>query len=141
MAELNRAVAALRVVGDDLFPDEVTDLLGARPTRSFARGDEIRHKRTSTRTAKFGFWVLDGPETQPADLDTQVNELLGPLTSDLGTWQEIAARFSVDLFCGWFMKFGNEGVAISPATLKALAERQIALDLDIYAGDSDLIPD
>jgi hypothetical protein len=28
MATLNRAVAALRIVGDDLLPDEVTTLMG-----------------------------------------------------------------------------------------------------------------
>jgi Domain of unknown function (DUF4279) len=141
MAELSRAVAALRIVGDDLLPDDVTNLLGVPPTRSFARGDEVRHRRGPIRVARFGLWILDAPETRPADVDTQVSELLGPLTSDLGTWHEMAARFSVDLFCGWFMKLGNEGLAIAPGTLKALAERQIVLDLDIYAGDSDLTPD
>jgi hypothetical protein len=53
----------------------------------------------------------------------------------------LAERFGVDLFCGWFMKFGNEGLSIAPGTLKALADRHIVLDLDIYAGDSELVPD
>jgi hypothetical protein len=53
----------------------------------------------------------------------------------------LAERFGVDLFCGWFMKFGNEGLSIAPGTLKALAARHIVLDLDINAGDSELVPD
>jgi integrase/recombinase XerD len=141
MAELNRAVAALRVVGDDLSPDEVTALLGASPTRSFVRGDEVRHKRAPARIARFGLWSLDAPETEPADLDAQVSELLRPLTADLGVWRDLAERFTVDLFCGWFMKVGNEGLTIAPSTLGALAERHIELDLDIYSGDGELAPD
>lgn len=137
MAELNRAVAALRIVGDDLTPDEVTSLLRVPPTRSFARGDEVRHRRTPARIASFGLWILDAPETEPADLDRQVSELLAPLPSDLGIWRGLASRFNVELFCGWFMKFGNEGLTVAPGTLNALGERQIVLDLDIYAGDSE----
>lgn len=141
MAELSRAVAALRIVGDDLRPDEVTALLGASPSRSFAKGDEIRHRRAPIRVAKFGLWTLDAPETEPADLDAQVNVLLQPLTPDLGRWRQLSDKFSLDLFCGWFMKFANEGLAVAPATLKSLADRHIELDLDIYAGDVDLVPD
>ena len=140
MAELNRAVASLRIVGDDLTPDEVTTLLGVRPSRSFARGDEVRHRRTPPRIAGFGMWSLDAPETEPADIDSQVSALLHPLTDDLDVWRELAVRFDVDVFCGWFMKYGNEGIAMSPRTLLALAERQIVLDLDIYAGDAELAP-
>jgi hypothetical protein len=35
------------------------------------------------------------------------------------------------------MSEGNEGVCISPATLRALAERGIELGIDIYAPSSD----
>jgi hypothetical protein len=101
VAELNRGVAALRVVGDDLSPDDVTTLLGMSPTKSFARGDEIRHKRMPSRVARFGLWTLDAAETEPADLDVQVCELLRPLTTDLGIWRGLAERFRVELFCGW----------------------------------------
>lgn len=82
-------------------------------------------------------WTLDGPETEPADIDTQVGVLLPRITDDLGIWHELAATFDVSLFCGWFMRYGNEGIVIAPETLLALAERRIVLDLDIYAGDDD----
>lgn len=141
MAVLDRAVAALRIVGDDLSPDEVSTLLGVSPTRSFARGDELRHRRVPTRVAKFGLWTLEAPETQPADIDTQVNKLLQPLTQEFEVWHGLAERFGVDLFCGWFMRYGNEGLSIAPGTLKALADRHVVLDLDIYSGDRESQPE
>ena len=132
MAQLSRAVAALRIVGDDLVPDEVTRLLGADPSTAYARGDEIPSKHGATRVAKLGFWSCTGPATEPADIDAQVTELLQRLNPDLDVWQRLAEKFHIDLFCGWFMENLNEGIEISPGTLMALAQRRITLSLDIY---------
>ena len=137
MAELSRAVATLRVMGVDLDPDEVTRLLGADPSMAYARGDEIPSKHGAARVAKFGFWSASGPETEPADIDAQATELVQRLTADLDVWQQLADRFHVDLFCGWFIEHLNEGVEISPATLMALAQRRITLSLDIYGHEDD----
>ena len=52
MAKLSRAVASLRVSGDELVPDEVTRLLGAEPAIAYARGDEIGSKHGAGRIAK-----------------------------------------------------------------------------------------
>jgi hypothetical protein len=137
MAKLSHAVAALRVSGDELVPDEVTRLLGAEPSIAYARGDEIGSKHGARRLAKFGLWSCPAHETEPADIDEQVAELLQRLNPDLQAWQQLADRFELDLFCGWFMKRPNEGIEISPATLLALAERHIVLSLDIYGSDGD----
>jgi hypothetical protein len=82
-------------------------------------------------------WALHATETTPADLDAQVDELLGRLTPELSRWHELASRFEVDLFCGWFMDRLNEGLEVSPRTLLALGERRVVLGLDIYAGDCE----
>jgi hypothetical protein len=112
------------------------------PSRTFARGDEVRHKRAPVRITKFGLWALDAPETQPADIDTQVSELWGPLTQDLGVWRDLANRFGLDLFCGWFMKFGNDkGTRHRTRHAQSTGGTHIELNLDIYSGDSELIPD
>lgn len=81
-------------------------------------------------------WRLRAKEAEPEDLDGQVSELLGQVTSDLSVWGDIATRFRVDLFCGWFMGSGNEGVKISPETMLALGQRGIMLSLDIYERDA-----
>jgi hypothetical protein len=81
-------------------------------------------------------WRLSAEETKPENLDCQVSELLGLVTSDLSVWSSIAARFRVDLFCGWLMGSGNEGVEISPETMVALGQRGIQLSIDIYGPDA-----
>ena len=133
MAHLQRAVATLRISGDDLLPDEVSGLLGAAPTLSHTKNQEIDLPSGRSRITKFGIWSLSAADTEPEDLDSQVAEILGQLTADLTVWHDLGKRFDIDLFCGWFLGCSNEGVDISPQAMLALGERGIRLGLDIYA--------
>ena len=137
MAHLQRALATLRISGDELLPDEISALLGAKPSQAQAKGQELTFSSGRTRVAKFGLWRLFSSDTEPENLDAQVSELLGQLTGDLAVWRSISERYKLDLFCGWFMGSSNDGVEISPATLLALGERGIVLALDIYGPDTD----
>lgn len=137
MAHLERSVATLRIMGDELVPEEISRLLGAEPTSGHEKGHQAPSGpsgRTVTRSSSM--WRLSAEETKPENLDCQVSELLGLVTSDLSVWSSIAARFRVDLFCGWLMGSGNEGVEISPETMVALGQRGIQLSIDIYGPDA-----
>jgi hypothetical protein len=137
MSVIDRSKACLRIFGDDLAPDEISAALGSAPTRSEARGEILRSSSGRERVAKCGGWRLEATVTAPEDTNAQVRELLSKLTPDLAVWRDIASRFEVDLFCGWFMGQTNDGAELSPETLLALGERGITLSLDIYAPDSD----
>ena len=138
MPALHKAVASLRVFGDDLDPNEISRLLGAQPSDARRKGQELPTRSGQTGYARTSIWRLDAPDTEPEDLNRQVATLLGALTSDLDTWRGIASRYTLRLFCGWFMRGGNEGVDVSPDTLLALGSRGIELSLDIYGPDADL---
>ena len=139
MADLARAVASLRITGEELIPGDVSDLLGCEPTQGWAKGDTLSSSH-GTRTAHFGMWMLQADETEPADLDAQVVAILSHLTSTDSVWAKLCAQYNVDLFCGWFMEYGNEGVSIAPETMSALGMRGIVLDIDLYGGDGDKAP-
>ena len=132
MAHLDKSVATLRIAGDALDPAEVTRLLGCEPTDSYRKGDvkKSKHQDIVRRT---GLWRLEASDRQPEDLDAQIAELLGRLSPDLDAWASLAHRFELDLFCGFFMKQGDEGLEVSAASLKALGERGIKLAMCLYA--------
>lgn len=136
MAELSRSVAALRVVGDDLMPDEITALLGGQPTTCGIKGG----KRTSAGGRVFpvltGSWMRTVADREPADGDAQIAALLDGLTTDVQVWKGIAERFRIDLFFGLFLTESNEGFSLEPSTLRMLGERGIKLDLDIYGASA-----
>lgn len=141
MAHLARSVASLRIFGDDLHPEEISRLLGCAPTRAWPKGHVQVSKPGREYKKKTGGWLLHASDTEPENLDAQVSELVAKLTSDLGTWAELAQRFQIDLFCGWFMEGTNEGVSVSTKTMRALAERGIELSLDIYGPDEKNEPE
>lgn len=133
MAHLYESIAALRVSGDDLIPEQISQLLGSTPTTSQIKGQMIQGPKTGQeRVAKSGLWVLEATDCKPAELNKQVAELLSGLTQDLGVWTSISEQFTVDLFCGFFLATSDEGISVFPETLLSLGQRGIALELSIY---------
>jgi hypothetical protein len=132
MGAIDHSVATLRLFGDDLVPDEISALLGASPTVSHRKGQELIGSKTGiARIAKTGSWRLSAARREPEDLESQIFEILGQLTQDLTAWESLA-RFQPDLFCGLFMGSSNDGLPLSAKALLALGQRGIALGLDIY---------
>lgn len=82
---------------------------------------------------KTGAWILDGEVSESGDVDGQVSRLLACVDLSLEQWGALSARFESDIFCGWFMRDWNEGISVSPRTMRMLAERNITLSVDIYA--------
>jgi hypothetical protein len=133
MAQVARSLASLRISGDELMPSEITEALGCEPTESHIKGENIVGKNTgNVRITKSGMWRLNASERIPENLDAQIIEILSKLSRDLEVWKEIGSRFSIDLFVGLFMDESNEGLDMSPSSLKELGDRGILLGLDIY---------
>lgn len=133
MPFFERSRATLRIAGDLLVPDKVSQLLGSEPTGSRQKGDKILGRSTGqVRIARTGMWCLEAQSREPEDLCGQIDEILGKLTSDREVWADIRRTFSVDLLCGLFMRSGNDGMSLSSEHLQALGERGIELTLDIY---------
>ena len=134
MGKFESSTASLRIFGDDLAPDEVTQLLGCPPTIAYIKGQPRRPE--SKHFWRFGGWLLDADDAEPEDLDAQLNHILNQINPDLSLWREqILARFRVDFFCGLYMRGGNSGLILSPATMLRLAERELEIGFDVYDQD------
>ena len=133
MPELHQSAASLRIVGDSLVPDEITAQLGCEPTSSGAKG-EVVPARANRRERKMrsGAWMLNAEDASPGNIDGQAMEILGKLTQDLEVWRSLSSQFKIDLFCGLFMKVGDEGFELSADTMSELGSRGIKLDLCLY---------
>lgn len=55
MAHMERSVISLRIIGDSLVPDTISELLGSPPTHAQINGETLIGKKTGIkRVAKFG---------------------------------------------------------------------------------------
>lgn len=134
MPQLSESMAALRVIGDALIPEEVSAALGSAPSQSFAKGEVFGRERAGRRNVrKFGLWSLHAERCIPENVNRQIAERLSKLTGNLEVWESLSRQYQIDLFCGWWMAGSDEGVSISPQNLKALGERGIELEICLYA--------
>lgn len=140
MGENRLSVVALRIIGDDLVPDEITALLGSSPTQACAKGETGKHivgpKVGGVKLARSGMWTLQASDREPEDMNSQIREILSRVKNDFSVWQSITRRFRVDLFCGLWMSGSESGLTLSPESLAALGQRGIELAMCIY-GDND----
>lgn len=135
VAVIHETATALRFIGDELDHQEVTKLIGAKPTNAASKGELIVGR--GSRVARSGRWSLSVSRRQPGDLNSQIEEVLSGLTQDLDIWRDLSARFGGCIFVGLFMSAENEGYDLSPDTLKLLTDRGLSLSLDIYSRQDD----
>ncbi|SFU40861.1 protein of unknown function [Methylobacterium sp. 174MFSha1.1] len=134
MPEIARITVSLRIVGDALDPDEITQRLGVEPTGCARKGDTRRTASGREVIARSGTWLLRTDAS--GDLNTQIATLLAELPNDPSLWTDLSRRYRCDIFCGLFMGDINEGTELQPKLLSALGGRGLRLSLDIY-GCSD----
>lgn len=112
-------------------------MLHSLPTQAYRKDEQIIGSNGRMRIARTGSWRLHATDSKPQDLNAQIAEILGRLTPDLHIWAHLSSRYRLDLFCGLFLNSSNEGLCLSPQSLRALGERGIELGLDIYSGAND----
>lgn len=132
MAQVSKSIATLRIAGDDLDPEGISLALGAKPTFSVPRHGFHNYPSGRGRIARTGAWRIGTDYARPADLDSQIRDILSRLSNDPGVWKMISNRYEIDAFCGLWLEEENEMLGVMPSTLRMLGERNIKLELDIY---------
>jgi hypothetical protein len=129
-------MVTLRISGGSLEPKEICDALGAQPSRAHRKGERI--SKSSAWDAPRGQWHLRATDQVPANVNIQVVEIFGKLTSDVSIWNRIATENKIDLIVGLFLTETNQGVELSTRSLALISERGVKLGLDIYGADYDV---
>ncbi len=132
----DQATVSLRIFGDELDPEELTQILRCQPTEAYKRG----HIVTNTlrrRTVRTGQWFLNIEKNSHQTLEEQILELLEKLPEDLEIWENLHKRFEVDIYCGAWLKAWNRDVFFSTNLLKQLADRRLELAIAIYCDCND----
>lgn len=135
--QVDESTATLRILGDDLDPDQITALLKFPPTVARRKGDVQTGKRTKREyKAMTGQWHLESPRGK-GDINEHIRWILDALCRDQEVWDSIRARYELDLFCGLFLGDWNRGTGITAELMFELGRRGIDLSLDIYSHTPD----
>jgi hypothetical protein len=129
----DEVAVALCIYGAELDPDDISALLGTRPTHSHRLGDR---ETPGGRPYSIGAWILEHRRTEPIDLDSMYEELLSALPSDERIWKNLASRFEVRVDLAVHTDAGC-GLYIAPLTVQLIAAKHAEFYLDIHAYGAD----
>ena len=129
---IDRSCVGLRIIGDDLDPEKITQVLSCKPSTSYKKGDTIKSKYKD-RVAKIGRWNLDSELPDESDLEDKIWDILKKVSLDQKAWTTLTESYQVDLFCGVFLETENRGFGLSVDIMKALSRLGIEIGFDIYA--------
>jgi hypothetical protein len=123
-----RAYAYLRVAGDALPLDEITEQMGVAPTESWRKGDAGRY--ASHRDSG---WCLHSPlPRENLRIDEHIEALLPLLEARAPAVRELGTRFNLYLECvGSFAK-SSPGFFLSKDVVARIAALGLPIDYDVY---------
>lgn len=136
MAIIYKTKSCLRVIGDGLFPDEISNMLGCEPTMKRTKGESYMLPiGGEPRIAKSGMWRIDAADMSPGDIDKQVSEILSQVVDNTDVWNFLSNKYTLDFYCVLFMNEESEGISLSAESMLALGYRGIQVEFGIYGPD------
>ena len=131
--DIERLDIELRVTGDNLDPERITRMLGVAPTAAARRGEAIDIGGVPV-VQRTGVWAYALPASPEWELGDAIDTLLDRLPHDPALWESLANWASVAVICGLFIHDADRAADLAPDTLARLAERRLALSLQIRGG-------
>jgi hypothetical protein len=134
--DIDRIEIALRVTSDDLDPDRITRMLGVNPTFAGRKGEQV-DVRGVPLTQSTGSWRYALPASPEWELGDAIATLLEQLPPDPALWESLAAWAEVAVVCELHVHDVARSGNVPPDTWARLAERRLALRLEIRALRAD----
>lgn len=127
--------AWLRIMSEDLDPDEITRLLAVSPSKTQRRGESWSYKPERIHKKSGWFLSTEGILTS-RDARHHLDWVLEHIRERKEAFSVFHSRgYLVDLCCRWDSKSGHGGPTLSPPQMSVLADLEIELWFDVYVGD------
>ena len=130
--------AWLRVMSDDLNPNEITHIMGVSPTETQRKGEPWTGRGSQTYK-KSGWWISTQGILTSRDARHHFDWILERIRGKKEAFRVLHSRsYLVDVCCRWDSKSGHGGPTLSPLQMQDLAELEIEVWFDVYVGDLDV---
>jgi hypothetical protein len=135
--DIDRLEIALRVTAADLEPERITRMLGVAPTFAGRKGEDVDQAGVPV-TQRTGTWRYALPTSPEWELGDAIDTLLEQLPADPALWESLAGWADVAVVCELYVHADDRAARLPPDTLARLAERRLALRLEIRGPHPDL---
>ena len=128
------AKASFRIMGKDLDPSELTNLLHMHPDQSHRCGDPNISK-SGRRYANYteGLWALHASVDETSAIDVHLEALATKLWQHRDLLQGFRKRgYKIDICVGIFGIDDNMGFVLKSTLLRRVMQLGVDLDFDLY---------
>lgn len=124
---------ALRIMGDNLDPDEVTKCLGREADKRQFKGQVMGISNDgSQNVSQCGCWTINMMDLDLEEgLEEALLEMMENLSDDSSVWSGLTEEASIDLFVDIYMGGCNDCFSLSPKTMRKMGERGIRVMVDV----------
>ena len=127
----NMVFTTLVIRGKNLVPQEVTEVIGIVPTKSFKRGDI----RNGDKKWPHGYWELESKNfVESVDLAVHLEWLAAKLEPSKAELVKLIGQEGIDaeLSCFWILPSSYESLSLSADLLRCLASLGVRIQFDVY---------
>ncbi|MCG8404564.1 MAG: DUF4279 domain-containing protein [Phycisphaerales bacterium] len=129
---MRKISVTLRVSGDKLDPDSITQITGLSPTKKFKAGDQsAQHGRAASLVKKYGYWGFTVESEDVSQLSHVIRDILSRTPADLTDLSK-AQDGLVDLFVGMFDIRDQSTCELEADVMRELGSRQWPIVFDMY---------
>ena len=122
----------LRIVGQNLKLEEITEKLSQLPSFTYRKGDRYTPKYGEKKAIvyKEDCWLLTLEKDESQTFDDAINEFLSKLKNSTDYLKELSSNFDVTLWISAYPDEEQSNIHLSPDTLKLIANMGISVDLN-----------
>ena len=124
------AAAALRIFSETFEVEQITALVGLKPTRFYAKGDLVSARSPQLR--RTNAWLLKSGVAEDQGIDVHLGWLLDLVGSKADALRTLRETCKVDLFCGFSSTHGQGGTVLDKDLLGRLSALGLDLKIDLY---------
>jgi len=126
--------ATLRILHEDLDPDEISRLLGVTPSSSHRKSDPLSPRFPEKGRRKVGAWLLKSEgQVDSRDSRRHVDWLIDRLDGKAVVVRNLqSVGHTIDISCYWLSASGHGGPSVPPEQARRLADLGIELWFDVY---------
>ena len=128
--------STLRIFSHDVEPDEITDLLGIEPTKTFCKGD-LQGKTSKLKRKSNGWFFRTEGLINSRDTRRHIDEIIECIRDKKNSIGELFNRgCKIDLM-SYYISIGHGGPCLEPYQMKELGELNIHVWWDVYFVNED----
>jgi hypothetical protein len=130
----NRYHVWLLIADFECLPDEITQQVGLKPTKTRLKGEyrTVGKKKPVKLFNKENSWILEADLPSTVSVEEQIKEILKQLKPYAQNILSLSKKYSVELNCAIYYYEANPGINLDKNLLKEVSQLNLPLNFDVY---------